>query len=68
VLGEQEGANAATIWSPELAPVSLTAAEHGGARRPTVLVSYEGPNDAIEGSKDAQAHRGANGLLGGADC
>jgi hypothetical protein len=40
----------------------------GGARRSTVLASYDGPNDATEGSKDAQDHRGADRLLVGADC
>jgi hypothetical protein len=42
--------------------------DYGGAWRPMALVSYEGPYDAIEGPRDAQAQRGADGLLGGVDC
>jgi hypothetical protein len=36
---------------------------YGDARRPTVLASYNEPKNAIESSKDAQAHRGTFQML-----
>jgi hypothetical protein len=44
--------------------VTSVSINYGGGRWSTTQSSYGGPNDAVESSKDAQAHRGADGLLG----
>jgi hypothetical protein len=59
------GINPATKWSPELAPVSTSAAVHGGQ---TSISSYGAWSDAKISSEDAYAHPSTEEMLGDADC
>jgi hypothetical protein len=57
--GEPIYGRATKIWSPEMAPTSLTAASHGGR---VIATSYRPSYDAIKGFRGSQSHRESDGI------
>jgi hypothetical protein len=63
--GEPVCGRATKIWSPEIAPTSLTAATHSGR---VTATSYRPSYDVIKGFRGSQSHRESDGQLGKVNC